>query len=109
MLKLANGSPSRRIIGVLAAALAAACAVPAFAEISAPATPNSGPAMGAMRQEMMQRMQQCMDQMPPMTSTVAMQLRQCEDKVTDGEKACEVTSNAPVTEDHFFVVPKVVE
>jgi aspartyl-tRNA(Asn)/glutamyl-tRNA(Gln) amidotransferase subunit C len=45
----------------------------------------------------------------PMTSTVAMTLRQRDDKVTDGEKAGEVTENAPMTEDHFFVVPKVVE
>ncbi|MEQ1647249.1 MAG: Asp-tRNA(Asn)/Glu-tRNA(Gln) amidotransferase subunit GatC [Hyphomicrobiaceae bacterium] len=45
----------------------------------------------------------------PMTSTVAMKLRQREDKVTDGEKAKDVTLNAPMTEDDFFVVPKVVE
>jgi aspartyl-tRNA(Asn)/glutamyl-tRNA(Gln) amidotransferase subunit C len=45
----------------------------------------------------------------PMTSTVAMKLRRREDKVTDGEKAEEVTQNAPMREDNFFVVPKVVE
>lgn len=45
----------------------------------------------------------------PMTSTVAMTLRQREDKVTDGEKAKDVTLNAPMSEDGFFVVPKVVE
>jgi aspartyl-tRNA(Asn)/glutamyl-tRNA(Gln) amidotransferase subunit C len=45
----------------------------------------------------------------PLTSVVAMQLRQREDKVTDGEKAAEVTQNAPMSEDSFFVVPKVVE
>ena len=45
----------------------------------------------------------------PMTRVVAMKLRQREDKVTDGEMADAVTNNAPVTEDHFFVVPKVVE
>jgi aspartyl-tRNA(Asn)/glutamyl-tRNA(Gln) amidotransferase subunit C len=45
----------------------------------------------------------------PMTSTVAMKLRLREDKVTDGEKAKDVTLNAPMTEDDFFVVPKVVE
>jgi aspartyl-tRNA(Asn)/glutamyl-tRNA(Gln) amidotransferase subunit C len=45
----------------------------------------------------------------PMTSVMPMTLRQREDKITDGEKAADVTLNAPLSEDHFFVVPKVVE
>ncbi len=45
----------------------------------------------------------------PMTSVMPMVLRQREDKVTDGEIADAVTLNAPASEDHFFVVPKVVE
>jgi aspartyl-tRNA(Asn)/glutamyl-tRNA(Gln) amidotransferase subunit C len=45
----------------------------------------------------------------PMTSTVAMQLKQREDVVTDGDKADDIVKNAPMSEDHFFVVPKVVE
>lgn len=45
----------------------------------------------------------------PMTRVVPIELRQREDKVTDGEIATEVTSNAPKVEDNFFVVPKVVE
>jgi len=45
----------------------------------------------------------------PMTRVVPIQLRQREDKVTDGNIADQVMLNAPVTEDHFFVVPKVVE
>lgn len=45
----------------------------------------------------------------PMTRVVAQKLKQRRDVVTDGEKAGEVTANAPLTEDHFFVVPKVVE
>jgi aspartyl-tRNA(Asn)/glutamyl-tRNA(Gln) amidotransferase subunit C len=49
------------------------------------------------------------DGIEPLTSVVAMQLRQREDQVTDGEKAADVTLNAPMTEDGFFVVPKVVE
>jgi len=32
-----------------------------------------------------------------------------EDVVTDGEKAALVTANAPQSEDHYFLVPKVVE
>ncbi len=45
----------------------------------------------------------------PMTRVVAMALKQREDVVTDGEKAAEIVKNAPMTEDNFFVMPKVVE
>jgi aspartyl-tRNA(Asn)/glutamyl-tRNA(Gln) amidotransferase subunit C len=45
----------------------------------------------------------------PMTRVVPIELRQREDKITDGEIAEQVTKNAPKVEDHFFVVPKVVE
>ena len=45
----------------------------------------------------------------PMTRVVPIALRQRQDKVTDGEIADAVTANAPLSEDHFFVVPKVVE
>ncbi len=49
----------------------------------------------------------------PMTSTVAMKLKMREDVVTDGPtgggQADKVVANAPQTEDHFFVVPKMVE
>ena len=45
----------------------------------------------------------------PMTRVVPIELRQREDKITDGEIADQVTKNAPKVEDHFFVVPKVVE
>jgi aspartyl-tRNA(Asn)/glutamyl-tRNA(Gln) amidotransferase subunit C len=45
----------------------------------------------------------------PMTSVMPMQLRQRDDKINDGEKAAEVTQNAPMSEDNFYVVPKVVE
>lgn len=45
----------------------------------------------------------------PMTRVVAQAMTMREDVVTDGEKADAVTANAPLTEDHFFVVPKVVE
>lgn len=45
----------------------------------------------------------------PMTSVTPMALRRREDKVTDGGYAEKVVSNAPLTEDNFFVVPKVVE
>ena len=45
----------------------------------------------------------------PMTRVVAMTLKKRADVVTDGEIADEVVANAPAREDHFFVVPKVVE
>jgi len=45
----------------------------------------------------------------PMTSVVAQKLKMRDDVVTDGEMAEAVTQNAPSSEDHFFVVPKVVE
>jgi aspartyl-tRNA(Asn)/glutamyl-tRNA(Gln) amidotransferase subunit C len=45
----------------------------------------------------------------PMTRVVPIALRQRKDEVADGEIADAVTANAPLIEDHFYVVPKVVE
>jgi aspartyl-tRNA(Asn)/glutamyl-tRNA(Gln) amidotransferase subunit C len=45
----------------------------------------------------------------PMTSVMPMQLKKRQDKVTDGFIADEIVANAPRREEHFFVVPKVVE
>jgi aspartyl-tRNA(Asn)/glutamyl-tRNA(Gln) amidotransferase subunit C len=45
----------------------------------------------------------------PMTRVVAQEMKMRDDVVTDGEIADAVTANAPLTEDHYFVVPKVVE
>lgn len=45
----------------------------------------------------------------PMTSVIAQRLKLREDVVTEGGDAAAVTANAPLAEDHFFVVPKVVE
>jgi len=44
-----------------------------------------------------------------MTSVIPMQMKQREDKVTDGNIADDIVSNSPAMEGHFFVVPKVVE
>ncbi|MBJ6135489.1 Asp-tRNA(Asn)/Glu-tRNA(Gln) amidotransferase subunit GatC [Ochrobactrum sp. Q0168] len=49
------------------------------------------------------------DGVEPMTSVTPMKMRLRDDKVTDGGIADAVVANAPVTEDNFFVVPKVVE
>ncbi|MBL8595411.1 MAG: Asp-tRNA(Asn)/Glu-tRNA(Gln) amidotransferase subunit GatC [Devosia sp.] len=45
----------------------------------------------------------------PMTSVMPMTLRRREDKVTDGGYPEKIVANAPLTEDNFFMVPKVVE
>jgi aspartyl-tRNA(Asn)/glutamyl-tRNA(Gln) amidotransferase subunit C len=44
-----------------------------------------------------------------MTRVLPMQLRKRKDGVTDGEIADDIVRNAPQVEDHYFVVPKVVE
>jgi aspartyl-tRNA(Asn)/glutamyl-tRNA(Gln) amidotransferase subunit C len=45
----------------------------------------------------------------PMTSVIPMTMKKRQDVVTDGEIADLVVKNAPASEDHFFLVPKVVE
>ena len=45
----------------------------------------------------------------PMTSVLPMPMRKRADAVTDGGKPADIIANAPVSEDDFFVVPKVVE
>ena len=45
----------------------------------------------------------------PMTSVVEQRLRMRADAVTDGGYADDLMKNAPQSENHFFVVPKVVE
>jgi aspartyl-tRNA(Asn)/glutamyl-tRNA(Gln) amidotransferase subunit C len=44
-----------------------------------------------------------------MTSVTPMVMKLREDKITDGGIADDIVKNAPATEDHFFMVPKVVE
>jgi aspartyl-tRNA(Asn)/glutamyl-tRNA(Gln) amidotransferase subunit C len=45
----------------------------------------------------------------PMTSVTPMAMKMREDVVNDGNIADDIVKNAPATEDHYFVVPKVVE
>lgn len=45
----------------------------------------------------------------PMTSVTPMAMKKRVDEVTDGGIAEDIVRNAPVTEDNFFLVPKVVE
>jgi aspartyl-tRNA(Asn)/glutamyl-tRNA(Gln) amidotransferase subunit C len=49
------------------------------------------------------------DGVEPMTSVMPMQLKKRPDEVTDGFIADEIVANAPRREEHFFVVPKVIE
>ena len=45
----------------------------------------------------------------PMTSVMPMPMKKRDDVVTDGGIADRITANAPLSEDHFFTVPKVIE
>jgi aspartyl-tRNA(Asn)/glutamyl-tRNA(Gln) amidotransferase subunit C len=45
----------------------------------------------------------------PLTRVVPIELKEREDKVTDGDIADDIVKNASMVEDHYFVVPKVVE
>jgi len=45
----------------------------------------------------------------PMTSVTPMALKKRADVVNDGNIADDIVRNAPETEGHFFLVPKVVE
>ena len=45
----------------------------------------------------------------PMTSVTPMQMKKRADVINDGDIAEDIVANAPATERHFFMVPKVVE
>jgi aspartyl-tRNA(Asn)/glutamyl-tRNA(Gln) amidotransferase subunit C len=45
----------------------------------------------------------------PMTRVVPIELKKRQDVINDGEIADDIVKNAPMIEDHYFVVPKVVE
>lgn len=45
----------------------------------------------------------------PMTSVMPMDMKKRLDVVNDGEIADDIVRNAPATDNHFFLVPKVVE
>lgn len=49
------------------------------------------------------------DGVAPMTSVVEAEMKKREDAVTDGDIPDDIVRNAPERDDHFFVVPKVVE
>ena len=45
----------------------------------------------------------------PMTSVTPMKMKMREDVVNDGDKPADIVKNAPMSDDNFFLVPKVVE
>ncbi|MGC6471723.1 MAG: Asp-tRNA(Asn)/Glu-tRNA(Gln) amidotransferase subunit GatC [Parvibaculales bacterium] len=45
----------------------------------------------------------------PMTSVVERDIKRREDVVSDGGYAANIVANAPVQDDNYFAVPKVVE
>jgi len=45
----------------------------------------------------------------PMTRVEAMTMKKRKDEVTDGFCADDIVKNAPKVDDHYFVVPKIVE
>jgi len=45
----------------------------------------------------------------PMTRVAAMKIKMRKDEVTDGFCADDILKNAPKVDDHYFVVPKIVE
>lgn len=45
----------------------------------------------------------------PMTSVTPMAMKKRADVVNDGEIAEDIVRNAPRSEDHYFMVPKVIE
>ena len=49
------------------------------------------------------------DNVEPLTSVTDIPTRMRDDAVTDGNMADDIIANAPMSEDHFFMVPKVVE
>ena len=49
------------------------------------------------------------DGVEPMTSVTPMAMKMRKDEVTDGGIPDAIVQNAPTREDHFFLVPKVVE
>lgn len=49
------------------------------------------------------------DGVEPMTSVTEMAMKKRADVVTDGGKADDIVANAPLCDQNFFLVPKVVE
>jgi aspartyl-tRNA(Asn)/glutamyl-tRNA(Gln) amidotransferase subunit C len=49
------------------------------------------------------------DGVMPLTSAVERQIKRRDDVVSDGGKSADILANAPIRDDYYFAVPKVVE
>lgn len=49
------------------------------------------------------------DNVSPLTSVVTQEMKKRDDVISDGNYADKVVSNAPMSEDNYFMVPKVIE
>jgi aspartyl-tRNA(Asn)/glutamyl-tRNA(Gln) amidotransferase subunit C len=49
------------------------------------------------------------DGVAPMTSVTPMKMKLRKDEVTEGDNAEAIVANTPMSDDNFFLVPKVVE
>ncbi len=49
------------------------------------------------------------DGVEPMTAVVETSMKKRKDEISDGAMPDSIMANAPASDDHFFVVPKVVE
>ena len=49
------------------------------------------------------------DNVAPLTSVVTQEMKKRNDVINDGHYADRVVSNAPQSEDNYFMVPKVIE
>jgi aspartyl-tRNA(Asn)/glutamyl-tRNA(Gln) amidotransferase subunit C len=49
------------------------------------------------------------DGVMPLTSAVERQIKRRDDVVSDGGKSADILANAPIRDDDYFAVPKVVE
>lgn len=49
------------------------------------------------------------DNVSPLTSVVTQEMKKRDDVISDGNYADKVVNNAPISEDNYFMVPKVIE
>ena len=77
--------------------------------VTDPEVPHLQSELNAMLAFVEQLQEVNVDGVEPMTSVMPMDMKKRLDVVNDGEIVDKVTANAPDEQDHFFLVPKVVE
>jgi len=78
-------------------------------EVTASEVPHLQGELNAMLAFVEQLSEVDIEGVEPMTSVTPMQMKKRQDVVNDGEIADDIVRNAPATEGHYFLVPKVVE